>query len=178
MRRGTSALRRPVCAFALTTLALSGCATEGLAFRVDDRLEIVAPPDESTVRLPVTVDWEIEDFDVVEPGAAVSTGRDSGYFAVFVDRAPQPPGEPLSWVARDDGSCREQDGCPDPTYLAAAGIYATKETEIVLEQLPPPPSETARSERHAVTVILLDAGGKRIGESAFQVDFTLDRDGS
>lgn len=61
MRRRTSALRRPACAFALTVSALSGCATEGLAFRVDDRLEIVAPPGESTVRLPVTVDWEIED---------------------------------------------------------------------------------------------------------------------
>ena len=163
---------------ALCMLALTGCVPQGLAFRVDERLQILRPADQSTVRLPVTVEWTIEDFAVVEPGGTApvpGAAQDAGYFAVFLDTSPQPPGKPLSWVARNDSSCRAQDGCPDPAYLAARGIYATTDTRIVFEQFPVPPADSKRAERHSVTVVLLDAAGMRIGESAFQVDFTVDR---
>lgn len=160
-------------------VSLSGCLAEGLAFRVDDRLTFTSPKDRSTVRLPVVVDWEIRDFEVVAPGAAVRPGE--GYFAVFVDRAPMPPRKSMRWIFRDDEDCRAADGCPNEVDLASIGIYTTTETRLVLEQIAPPPTRDDEEddddpERHRVTVVLLDAAGKRLGESAFQVEFDLERE--
>jgi hypothetical protein len=93
---------------------------------------------------------------------------------VFVDQTPQPPGKTLAWVARKDRSCRKSDGCPDAEYLAARNIYSTSDTSITFEQLPRP-SDEKKKERHNVTIVLLDAQGRRIGESAFYVEFTVKR---
>lgn len=153
--------------------ALSGCVPQGLAFRVDERLVFRAPEDRSTVTLPVTLDWDIRDFDVTGPGG--EPREDAGYFGVFVDTTPVPPGKSLAWVARDDTGCRADDGCPDAEYLEARGIYTTTETELVLEQLPRLGNDDDRRERHRATVVLLDAEGRRIGESAFEVLFDLER---
>lgn len=153
--------------------ALAGCVPDGLAFRTDQRLTIVEPEDRSTVSLPVTIDWDIRDFDIEAPGGEVR--EDEGYFGVFVDTTPMPPGKPLRWIARKDNSCREADGCPDEEYLAARNIYTTTETELTLDQLPRTTNDDDRRERHRVTIVLLDASGTRIGESAFEVAFDLDR---
>jgi hypothetical protein len=170
-------LRRPLAA-AVGALglcvAVSGCVPQGLAFRVDDRLTFTSPESRSTVVLPVVLDWEIEDFEIVEPGRG-EPRDDAGYFAVFVDRAPMPPNEPLRWIARDDDSCREADGCPDEEYLNARGVYPTTETRLVLEQLPRTTDREDRKERHRAVVVLLDAGGSRIGESAFEIAFAVER---
>lgn len=144
-------------------LALTGCATEGLAFRVDERVQVVRPADRATVTLPVTVDWEARDLP------------DGTTYAVFLDSTPVPPGEPLRWVARDDSGCREADGCPDAQYLADRGIFATDRTELVLEQLPRTDRAAGDRERHRATVVLLDEQGRRLGESAFEVVFDVDR---
>lgn len=152
--------------------ALAGCVPQGLAFRVDDRLTFRSPTDRSTVRLPVTLDWDVEDFQVTGPGG--QPREDAGYFAVFVDGTPVPPGKSLRWVARDDRRCRADDGCPDATYLADRGIYPTSETRLVLEQLPRGDDGDVR-ERHRATVVLLDASGRRIGESAFEIAFDVER---
>ncbi len=154
-------------------VALSGCVPQGLAFRVDERLTFLAPENRSAVTLPVTLDWEIRDFDVVDPGS--EPREDAGYFAVFVDRSPVPPNESLRWLARKDNSCREDDGCPDQEYLNARGVYPTTETELVLAQLPRTSDREDRKERHRAVVVLLDAEGKRIGESSFEILFDLDR---
>ena len=171
---GRRPVSRPATALALAALCalLSGCVPQGLAFRVDDRLTFLSPEDRSTVTLPVTLDGEIRDFDVVDPGA--EPREDAGYFAVFVDRTPMPPNEDLRWIARKDDSCREEDGCPDEEYLNARGIYPTTETELTLQQLPRIGDEE-RKERHRAVVVLLDVEGKRIGESAFEILFDLDR---
>lgn len=168
--------RRPATALLVAGLcaALTGCAPEGLAFRTDTRLTIVSPEDRTEVSLPVMIDWDIRDFEVVEPGGEARKG--AGYFAVFVDTTPMPPGEALRWVARDDTSCREADGCPDAEYLAARGIYTTTDTELVLEQLPRTGREGDPRERHRATIVLLDASGTRVGESAFEVAFDIDRE--
>jgi hypothetical protein len=155
-------------------VALSGCVPQGLAFRVDDRLTFVSPEDRSTVSLPVVLDWEIRDFDIVDPGTPVR-GVDAGYFAVFVDRAPMPPNESLRWLARKDTSCRPDDGCPDEEYLNARGVWTTTETELVLEQLPRTTDREDRKERHRAVVVLLDGEGRRIGESAFEIAFDVER---
>ena len=155
------------------TAALSGCVPQGLAFKVDERLSFTSPEDRSTVRLPVTLDWDIRDFEVTEPGG--EPREDAGSFAVFVDGSPMPPGKPLRWLARKDNSCRPADGCPDAEYLEARGVYTTTETELVLEQLPRS-SDEDRRERHRATIVLLDASGTRIGESAFEIAFDIDRE--
>lgn len=152
---------------------LSGCVPQGLAFKIDDRLSFQSPEDRATVKLPVTLDWDIRDFEITEPGGEVA--EDKGYFAVFIDSSPMPPGKPLSWIARKDNSCRPSDGCPDEEYLLARGIYTTTDTELVLEQLPRG-SDEDRRERHRATIVLLDASGARIGESAFELAFDIDRE--
>lgn len=163
----------PLAALLVACAAVAGCVPQGLAFRVDDRLTFVSPEDRSTVTLPVVLDWEVRDFDVVDPGEPVR--RHAGYFAVFVDRAPMPPNESLSWLARKDTSCREADGCPDEEYLNTRGVYTTTETELVLEQLPRTTDREDRKERHRAVVVLLDSAGHRIGESAFEVAFDVER---
>ena len=171
--------RRPATALVLAGLcaALTGCVPQGLAFRTDTRLTIIEPEDRESVSLPVTIDWDIRDFEIVGPGSDVEGegDRDAGYFAVFVDGTPMPPGKSLRWVARKDTSCRPADGCPDEEYLEARGIYTTTETELTLEQLPQTGNDDRR-ERHRATIVLLDAGGSRIGESAFEVAFDIDRE--
>jgi hypothetical protein len=144
-----------------------------LAFRVDDRLSITSPKARAEVTLPVTVSWTMRDFNITKDGLAGST-KQAGYFAVFVDRAPQPPGKTLAWIARNDHTCRPSDGCPDDQYLAARGIYSTTDTHITFQQLPRS-SNAHQKEQHSVTVILLDPSGKRIGESGQQVDFVVRR---
>lgn len=166
--------RRAALPAALTglCLALSGCVPQGLAFKVDERLRFTAPGDRATVGLPVKVDWEIEDFEITGPGGSVRAG--AGYFAVFVDKTPMPAGKDLRWIARKDRSCRASDGCPDQEYLNGRGVYTTTDTELVLDQLPRS-SDDDRRERHRVTVVLLDASGSRIGESAFEIAFDIQR---
>ena len=158
----------------LCCLLLGACVPQGLAFRVDKRVTITSPDDRAEVTLPLTVSWQVHDFTVTKSSTA--DGSDAGYFAVFVDRAPQPAGKSLAWIVRKDHSCRPADGCPDADYLAARGIYTTTDTHITFDQLPRPSNEK-RKERHSITVVLLDPAGKRIGESAYQVDVVLRRKG-
>ena len=159
---------------AVVSLLTSGCVSQGLAFRLDKRVTIDAPEARSTVTLPVTVRWSVKDFQVVDPGSAAETNDHTGYFGVFVDQTPQPPGKTLAWVARKDRSCRKSDGCPDAQYLAARNIYSTSQMQITFDQLPRP-SDKNQKERHNVTIVLLDAQGRRIGESAFYVEFIVKR---
>lgn len=166
-----------VAAVLATSLLLSGCISQGLAFRLDKRLTITSPKARSAVTLPVTVRWDVKDFQIIEPGSTSNAADGKvGYFGVFVDGAPEPPGQTLAWTARKDRGCRPGDGCPDAQYLAARNIYSTSSTSITFPQLPRS-SVDNRKERHHVTIILLDPRGRRIGESAFQVDFTLTRKG-
>ena len=168
MRSSRSAL--VVVALLLATASACGFGTAGLSFVADDRVSITSPRDREKLRLPVTVDWTVDDFEVTGPGRG--SGAREGYFAVFVDRGPIPPGKTLRHVAKDDRSCRADDGCPDEEYLTARGIYTTSETELVLENM----RKTARDGRrefHEVTIVLLDADGRRIGESAWYVRFEL-----
>ncbi len=156
----------------LVVLTAPACIPEGLAFVQDDRLEIVAPEDRAKVELPVTIDWTIEDFEVTGPTGA--TDPDAGYFAVFFDETPIPPGRTLEYLARDDARCRNTEGCPDRVYLADRGIYETSDTELTVKRLPDLDAFEGH-ELHEATVILLDGSGRRIGESAWFISFYYDR---
>lgn len=176
MPRPRPAASRAVLGAALVAL-LSGCVSQDLAFRVDDRVTFTTPEERATVRLPLTLEWDVRDFRVTGPGAG-EPSRDAGYFAVFLDRAPMPPGEGLRWLARKDRSCRADDGCPDEEYLSARGVHTTTGTRLVLEQVPRLGEEEEARERHRAVVVLLDADGRRIGESAYELVFDLDRSGA
>lgn len=157
-------------------LLLTGCRTSGLAFRADERVEIVAPAQRAEVTLPFDVRWTVEDFTVA--GADGSATDDAGYFAVLVDVTPMPPGENPTYYARDDASCLASAGCPDVAYLADRNIYLTRDTTfdvIALEDTRPTDRPSAPDE-HEITIVLLNGKSERIGESAFKVEFTVDRD--
>lgn len=155
-------------------LFASACAS-GLAFVQDDRLEITSPKSHTEITLPLTISWTIHDFRITGPNGA--SDPDAGYFGVFLDETPVPPGEPLSWVARDDRACERTPGCPDATYFSDRGIYATKETSITFEQLPDQ-NAYGGHEFHELSIVLLDGTGTRVGESAWYVAFRYDRETS
>lgn len=151
-------MKRAVAALALCCCA---CGYNGLDFVRDERIEIVAPKDRAVVSLPLDVAWTVRDFD--------------GSFAVFVDRNPQPAGETLEWFTRDDEQCRALPGCPDETYFTAKDIYTTSVPQLRIDRLSTLTSdEEYLREFHEVIVVLLDAQGRRIGESAFSTEFELE----
>lgn len=151
----------------------AACIPEGLAFVQDDRVEIVAPEGHTKVTLPVTIDWEVEDFEVT--GETGQASDDAGYFGVFVDTNPVPPGKSLEWIARDDRACSNTEGCPDETYLADRGVYPMTDTSITLNRLPDLDAYEGH-ETHEVTVVLLDGTGRRLSENAWHVTFFYDRE--
>lgn len=158
---------------ALAALLLTGCGVNGLSFTQDQRVEVVSPEDRSVVDLPLTVRWKVTgDFSVTGP--TESSEPDSGYFGVFVDRSPVPPGAKLESLADEDQVCAATPGCPDETYLADRNAYAATSTTLVIEELPDLTLGQSR-DFHRVTVVLLDGTGRRIGESAFSVEFEIGR---
>lgn len=154
---------------------LSGCAVQGLNFIQDERVTITSPADRARVRAPVMVTWQVRDFDVT--GKDGSRRDDSGYFGVYVDRAPQPPGRTQEWIVREDTFCQSTPGCPNKEYLASLGIYVTTETSFAIESLIDrrPESQKDRREFHELTIVLLNGKGERISESAFSIEFELAR---
>jgi hypothetical protein len=152
----------------------SSCVPHGLAFVKDKRLDIVSPDGHSTVNVPVTIRWQVHDFRVT--GRDGSSTPDAGFFGVFVDRAPVPPGKPLSWIAHGDPLCLATPRCPDRTYFEDHHTYDTTDTSFRLSQLPDRNAYQGH-ENHEVTIVLLDGTGRRIGESAWYVDFFYDREG-
>jgi len=155
-------VKRVALLLALVMLA-NGCAMTGIAFRQDDRLSFVTPDDRAEITLPVTVTWKVDDFDVPTDGS----------YAVFVDRAPQPPGKTLDWLARNDDACRGADGCPDAKWFNERDVFPTKATSLELERLPARTDD--RREFHEVTVVLVDRTGRRIGETGWTLEFQVKR---
>lgn len=158
----------------LLAVTLSGCSFTGLSLVVDDRLTFVTPADREAVELPVTIEWEIEDFTIARDTAVDSARGHAGYFGVFIDRTPQPPGEDLLWFAEDDEDCQRDPDCPDEDYFSVRGIHTTTETSFTITRLPRP-IDDRRRELHEVTVVLLGPDGRRIGESAWTIEFEVVR---
>jgi hypothetical protein len=115
----------------------------------------------------------VKDFEVTGPNG--ESRDDAGYFAVFFDSSPVPPGKTLGHVAKDDFVCQNTEGCPDDVYFADRGIYETTETSLTVKRLPDLDAFEGH-ETHEVTVILLDGTGRRIGEHAWFTQFLYDRE--
>lgn len=166
-------LLRATALLLCVVLATAGCRLQGLNFLEDTRVQIVAPGDREQVALPLTLEWDVTDFSIAGPDEIGAPDADAGYFGIFFDRSPPPPGEPLSWLARDDGSCVAARGCPDAEWFEQRRIYTTTDTSFIIDQLPARSDD--RREFHEVTIVLLDPSGRRIGESAFAVEFEVVR---
>lgn len=149
---------------------VTGCDLSNLQFVQDYRVRFVEPSDRDTVTLPVTLRWEVYGFRVTGKDGRAS--RAAGYFAVFVDRDPIPPGRTLEWYAKEEGSCGDS-ACGAVKNLA--NVYTTESTNLELTRLPATKKNTGGVEKHEAVIVLLDAEGKRIGESAFYVRFTYQR---
>ena len=170
----TRVLRSIAVAGVLAVLA-SGCRTSDLTFRADKRVHIVSPKENSEVKLPVHLEWNVADFRVTGPDGSASGDR--GYFAVFMDTSPIPPGTTLDYVARGDDSCKRSEHCPDAGYLLQRGVITAASTNVSLDSMPDnrPVDRPSAKDHHIVTIVLLNGQSRRIGESSFRVEFDLDR---
>lgn len=151
-------------------VAQSGCAvpTGSLRLTADDRLSFSAPEDGAEVELPVTLRWTMDDFEVQQPGDPVSS--DAGSFAVIVDAYPMGPGEPLSELL-PEGACSGAPDCPPPDLLQTlADTYVTRETTVTI---PSVPATQYGGSSHYAVVVLVDADGRRIGDSSWTLNFTV-----
>lgn len=146
-------------------LLMSACGTNGLSFQLDQRVSLRTPSDHADVTLPLTVTWTVKEFAV---------GNGAGSFGVLIDRTPPPAGKGLDWLFRNDDSC--VDGCKDPAYRALQGVYETTQTGIVFKEIPVHP-DRGDANRHEVTVVLLDADGRRVGEGAWSREFDVVMEG-
>lgn len=170
LTRPGSVWRIATFAIALSTV-VSACAVSGQQFVQDRRVRFVEPSDRARVTLPVTLRWQVEGFTVA--GRDGRRARDAGYFAIFVDRPPMPPGRTLEWMAEQKDSCGNS-ACGTVDRLTDA--YTTNERSLTLTRLPADARRGA-VERHEAVLVLLDGTGARIGESAFYVRFRYDRAG-
>ena len=168
------------CAALLAVLPLAGCGLthlQDLNFRVDDRLHFLSPKDRSTVARTFTVSWSMRDFTVAAAGTAPPS-RDAGYFAVFVDRTPVRPGQTMKSLFSNDLSCKYDPKCPDRSRLADLGVYTTTNTSLRITQIGNVVGDKEALQHHAITVVLMDTDGHRIGESAWELDLRIPRTGS
>ena len=95
---------------------------------------------------------------------------------MLVDRAPPRPGQTLGWLFRGDVGCKGAAAarCGSPQFLADRSIFTTTETSVTLNQVPRLAGNEAQRQLHEATVVLLDAEGRRIGESAWSVQFEVE----
>lgn len=139
-------------------VAASSCGYKGLALVQDRRLDITSPTQRAEVTVPVRLEWSMKDFAV---------GPGQGSFGVVLDRQAPPPGQTLQWLFRDDENCVATPDCPDDAYMADRYVFRTTETSLTFERLP----DLGDGDLHEATVVLLDAEGRRIGESGWTVQF-------
>jgi hypothetical protein len=159
------------------SVIFAGCSTQGLNFKEDERVRITFPKPQDAVRFPFTVRWSVNNFEITGPDGS---GRENaGYFGLFIDRTPQPPGKSFEWLVRDDLQCKNRPGCPDNAYFKNLGIHSLTKTSFTIENIvDPDPLNISRDRRefHEVVIILLNGRGERIGESIFRVEFEAKRE--
>lgn len=150
----------PIVAATLVVVLATGCR-EGLAFRQDDRVAITEPADRTVVTVPFEVGWQVHDLP------------EGTRFVLLVDRTPPPPGEDLSWLARHDPACAGAVDCLATDRLRRMRIEVTDRTAAVVDSVPRP--SRPGPDLHEVTVVLLDAAGRRLGEAVATVTVEVDR---
>ncbi|TCO59607.1 hypothetical protein [Actinocrispum wychmicini] len=176
MQGGRWPVRGLTAVFAVVALAGCGTSLADLNFRVDDRLHFVSPEVRSTVRPPVAIAWQMDDFRIAGQGSEPPS-RGVGYFAIFVDQKTVKPGHTLADVAEGDTLCEGAPNCPNETYLANHGVYTTTNQSFEIPQIPNLPGSKEELQLHAVTIVLMDTAGRRIGESAWEIALRIKKVG-
>jgi hypothetical protein len=156
-------MNRLTLLLASTAIGLTSCGTTSPSFRADGNLGFQTPRQESTVAVPVRIEWRDKP---PAPGAS---------FAVFVDRAPIRPGANITSVAHGDASCVPEAGCPDAAYLNGHNVYVTVSPALVVGSVTKSLTGHRGADRHHVTVVRLDANQQRVGEAAATVTFFVPR---
>lgn len=160
-------MRRPLATLLVACaglLVLPSCAVQGLAFVRDDRVEITLPQVDAPVGLPFTVRWRSQGYD--------------GRYAVFIDRSPMRPGKSLRSLVGEDDPCLADAACPNAAYLELRDIYVVDGNNLTVQSLSDRRGGQEGSDRHELTIVLLNERGERQGESAFVREFTIERDSS
>jgi hypothetical protein len=162
MRRRTSAY------LAILAVALAGasCATSGLAFEKNEQIQVVAPRALQEVKPPFVMRWtgEVED---------------ASSYAVFVDRAPMAPNQSLRDYAASQ--CAGTPLCPADgkealdAWLAQRGIFPAGPAKVRVPFVTArgPSTEKDTRDVHEAIVVALGPGGRRLGESAWSVNFRV-----
>jgi hypothetical protein len=158
---------------ALALLASAGCGIAQvdapISFRSDRRLDIQTPEPESTVDVPVRIEWDVDDFDTSVAG---------NHFAVYVDRVPLGPNDVLRRRVCSEGERKPvalgevRRPCRDD----AETIVETSDTWVVLDCIQPRRGADRQRHRHTVSVVLLDGSGNRVGHAVSTVTFRLDEE--
>jgi hypothetical protein len=178
VRLARTARRTAVAAAALVLTAGCGLThVQDLSFRVDTRLHFVGLKDRAAVHLPLTIRWRMSDFTVAAPGSAPPSRR-AGYFALFVDQSPIQPGQTLKAICKADPFERGDANCPTATYLEGRLVYPTTGDSVTLDSIPNVPGNKDHKQLHTFVVVLMDTAGRRIGESAWELDLRLPRIGA
>ncbi|MFI6603645.1 hypothetical protein ACIBHX_46070 [Nonomuraea sp. NPDC050536] len=163
----------------VAVVALAGCGLtdlNDLNFRVDGRLHFVSPEARSTVKSSATITWTMDDFRIAARGSEPPS-RDAGHFAIFVDQPPIEPGHTMDDVAEGDLLCEGSSSCPDETYLANHDVYTTTNKSFEIPSIPNLPGSKEELQPHTITIVLMDTSGRRIGESAWELDVRIKKVG-
>lgn len=146
---------------AVLCLVVAGCGVSAVAFQQSQRMTITAPGGTGVMHLPLTVSWS----------SAYPGGTE---YVLFLDQAPIPPNKTLRYVPEQahDTSCLVQPACPDATYLNNLNIFTTTRTSYVFSTLPISANRD-RISLHELTIVALDRGGRRMGESSATTSFRI-----
>lgn len=164
-------MRRPLRTVAAAVALLGGCSTDGLSFRADERVTITQPADRAEVTLPHTFAWTVRDFEVT--GRTPDARAGAGLFALFLDHTPVAPGTDVDEIlsSDDEARCGTDRACRDE-LLALRGVWVTGDTSLTVDRVDA--VDDRSSDLHRLTLVLVDGRGRRIGESAFSIDFRVD----
>jgi hypothetical protein len=150
---------RAVVAIAVVALLGTACGN-GLLFVKDERLRIVSPKNLATVSTPVQVRWTTH--------APPSTELN---YAVFVDALPVHPGQNLRSLA--GAKCASVPTCVDIAWLNRHFVFLTAQPQLDLQALPILAAAKGERDIHKVSIVLVDQGWRRLGESAWSVTFDV-----
>jgi hypothetical protein len=139
-----------VALVATAVAGVGGCS--GLEFKQDHRLHFTAPSTDELTKLPVTISW------TMPPG--------NYEFGVFIDQQAVKVGQNIDSVLPKGTK-------PTRALLAENNVYETDQHQITIRIIPDLNYDRASRQRHEATIVLLDAGGNRLNESAWVREFDL-----
>jgi hypothetical protein len=114
----------------------------------------------ATVSTPVHLRWITE----------VPAGTPATY-AVFVDTLPVHPGQNLRSIA--GATCASVATCVDIAWLNRHSVYLTSQPSLDLDTLPILGTAKGEQDVHRITIVLVNASWRRLGEAAWSVTFSL-----